>query len=167
MKSHAFLGEKMICTFNKLVIIGVMVFGVIVTSSSFPPAWAEFTGDGHHTEHEHDDEYVRSGKNSKVEEEGLSQAHQIKLLIGVVIFLFGGNMWWTKRYVRQQEERDKVVAKEIKGINKKLDTLQGEHDMSMSLRGCAADPTELERVIKKALEPLMQWHLHQRDEDRK
>ena len=138
----------------------VIALGMVIFTSSFPPAMADIQ----HDENGKDLVHIHSDALQEHTDQQFSQAHQIKLLIGVVIVLFGGNMWWTRKYINNQDEVNKSRSKEIKGINQKLDTLQGEHDMNQQIRGCAADPTVLETSIRdavtNALQPLIDSFKH-------
>ena len=79
-------------------------------------------------------------------------ANQIKALLGVLILLFGGNMWWMRKYIHDNDADKKNIWKHID----ELTEMKGEHNASMDLRGCAFEPKRLEviveRVVKKVLD---------------
>lgn len=137
--------------FSAVIGYFLIVSGIILILSSFPPAWAE----------------ISPRNSSNIEPYDLaSQANQIKLLIGAIVLLFGGNLFWLRKLVNGNDAHHAKHYDEAKKLRHDLDGLVGEHRMSMQIRGCAADPNVMEKTIQNTMTNILrEYHLHQRLQD--
>lgn len=67
----------------------------------------------------------------------LAEIDQVKALLGVIIILFGGNMWWTRRYVNQNDAKWKTNWDH----HREYDDLKTRHDVMMEMAGNIPHPT--------------------------
>lgn len=67
-----------------------------------------------------------------------TQANQLKGLIGIVILLFGGNMWWMRQYITQNNAKWKTNWDH----HRAYDDLKTRHDVMMEMSGCTPQPKE-------------------------
>lgn len=129
-----------------------LAFGVLVCISSFPPAIAEITA------------HPASPKEEPFNL--FSQANQIKMLLGCISVLLGANMWWIRNAFVTNEKRHNSSVKRITHIENELSSLGGEHRMSMSLNGCAADPAAIRAMIEETMKSILKSHVHTRASDK-
>lgn len=133
---------------GKFLCFVVFIIGVIVMASSFPPAYAE----------------VVNSKGVDHTDIG-SQANQIKFLIGIMVCLLGGNMWWFRLFIIRSESKDKEQDERIQKTSKTLNTLKVQHDMCMKNGPCSKrTPDNLKEVISEALQPLFN-RLHEQQKE--
>ena len=75
---------------STVLICLISVLGMLVSLSSLPPAWAEIT---------------QPLPSPVPVENVLTQANQIKLLVGLLLFMIGGWIWWFKRYITSNDKK--------------------------------------------------------------
>lgn len=163
-RTCVFFGGHMNYRVPTIIMLVTLAFGLVVMASSFPPAQAAS---------QIQPDILLELQGQVLVDKGLSQANQIKMLIGAVGFLFFGYMWWVQRYITGNDKRHaahslRAETSEVKA-NKTAEKLQeiiGEHRMSMQVRGCGGDASILRTVIEEALAP-MNLYVHQRTNDPK
>ena len=139
---------------GKLICIIVMAFGAVVMVGSFPPALAEILQPASVLA-QHNESYHNM----------FNEANQIKFLIGGLALLFGGNMWWLRRYIINSEKKEIAQDGKIDKVQSQIDGLEGEHRVAMQFNGCAADPNAIRGMLEDMLKPLFDHHLHKRVKD--
>lgn len=149
-----------------LIMLLTLTFGIVVCISSFPPAMAEVLHPNQAApkiaaDHEHKVIAQAVEDNTLL---GVSQAAQIKLLVGAVGFLFFGYMWWIQRYINKNDEKHEMHFEASNTINKTLTKLTTEHKIFMTMGGCGADSEQLKKTLEEVLEPL-NLYLHRREGD--
>ena len=136
-----------------VIMLATLSFGLVVMASSFPPAIAGVT------------------PTTPQEVNLLSEANQIKFLIGAVGLLFFGYMWWIQRYINHNDSKhtaqtkrsDKIeAAGQVNATN--LVELLTEHRMTAQLNQCGFGSTALKDAVEEALKPF-EVYLHSRQGD--
>ena len=68
----------------------------------------------------------------------MNGADQIKALIGILILLLTGNLWWVRRWVNGQEEKWKTNWEH----HRVYDDIKSRHDQMMELNGHPSNPVQ-------------------------
>lgn len=139
-----------------ILMLLTLAFGIVVVVSSFPPAMA-----------------ASVTQKETVSQEFLSQAAQIKLLIGAIGLLFVGHTWWLRRYINANDDKhimhftsDRELREKISTTDTNLREMITEHRVTTELSGCNSDANAIRKVLEEALAP-MNLYLHQRRDDPK